>query len=213
MRGKGKPDPEPRREHRITPAHAGKRSSGTQTGQGGGDHPRACGEKRSCFRCSCSRVGSPPRMRGKVSSPLLYHSQGGITPAHAGKRMLLSATGSPPRDHPRACGEKIAEFFSAARQRGSPPRMRGKEPRIFAMLGRVRITPAHAGKSLSNEGVRKLYKDHPRACGEKFLELLDDVAPLGSPPRMRGKALGPSLPRIICGITPAHAGKRCARQS
>ena len=29
----------------------------------------------------------------------------------------------------------------------------------------------------------------------------------GSPPRMRGKAIGPCAGRVAVGITPAHAGK------
>ena len=50
-------------------------------------------------------------------------------------------------------------------------------------------------------------EDHPRACGEKSFELLLIVHPLGSPPRMRGKAPNPLVEFARAGITPAHAGK------
>ena len=51
-------------------------------------------------------------------------------------------------------------------------------------------------------------EDHPRACGEKRQARRRRTAILGSPPRMRGKAL-PAFRCLLClGITPAHAGKR-----
>ena len=36
---------------------------------------------------------------------------GGITPAHAGKRLLIIAPQFPCRDHPRTCGEKTKTRF------------------------------------------------------------------------------------------------------
>ena len=49
--------------------------------------------------------------------------------------------------------------------------------------------------------------DHPRACGEKSSALCGYSVKLGSPPRMRGKALREALVNNTLGITPAHAGK------
>ena len=51
----------------------------------------------------------------------------GITPAHAGKSLTVSPSRSGNRDHPRACGEKLYTNRYDVAQRGSPPRMRGKE--------------------------------------------------------------------------------------
>ena len=50
------------------------------------------------------------------------------------------------------------------------------------------ITPAHAGKSPLRLRVCLPARDHPRACGEKVLALLDIAYSRGSPPRMRGTA-------------------------
>ena len=48
----------------------------------------------------------------------------------------------------------------------SPPPMRGiVQPNLIEVAPR-RITPAHAGNSSLLEEIDKLYRDHPRPCGE-----------------------------------------------
>ena len=74
----------------ITPAHAGKRRCGCTRYHAARDHPRACGEKLHCLCCRLPLSGSPPRMRGKVIAVCLTCLLVGITPAHAGKRNLMS---------------------------------------------------------------------------------------------------------------------------
>ena len=49
--------------------------------------------------------------------------------------------------------------------------------------------------------------DHPRVCGEKLTKEMADLADWGSPPRVRGKAIGVDLHHPEVGITPAYAGK------
>ena len=51
------------------------------------DHPRACGEKQCKRGNYMQRIGSPPRVRGKVLGNDISVRQGGITPARAGKRL------------------------------------------------------------------------------------------------------------------------------
>ena len=77
-------------------------------------------------------------------------------------------------------------------------------PKIIA----VTITPAHAGKSLSDNSEEKKDVDHPRTCGEKK-SVKASIPPFaGSPPHMRGKELLCDFADFYGGITPAHAGKR-----
>ena len=66
--------------------------------------------------------------------------------------------------------------------------MRGKEAAPRLPCGAARITPASAGKSLSEKSIRPRLEDHPRVCGEK------PVWPVPLP--------------LPAGITPAYAGKR-----
>ena len=76
--------------NRITPAHAGKSFLKSIQAPLGGDHPRACGEKSQGRFVGERCVGSPPRMRGKAVGALFALEHGGITPAHAGKRLNKS---------------------------------------------------------------------------------------------------------------------------
>ena len=131
------------------------------------DHPRACGEKLTRLLKAKIVWGSPPRMRGKVACPAFTAGAVGITPAHAGKRTAAQQYGYLPKDHPRACGEKVLKPVVLHATLGSPPRMRGKVLRLLIRVRQPRITPAHAGKSCSCYDGGRRYRDHPRACGEK----------------------------------------------
>ena len=174
---------------RITPAHAGKRPVTRRTTRDTRDHPRACGEKMVFSSRATTDLGSPPRMRGKGA-----HSASGpvgkrITPAHAGKRRHTLMVCRHRRDHPRACGEKGTSPRRWKTAPGSPPRMRGKAHGQGQGIRLIRITPAHAGKSLPNDNNRWVVGDHPRACGEKHSRPWPAPGLLGSPPRMRGKGV------------------------
>ena len=65
--------------------------------------------------------------------------------------------------------------------------MRGKEYTHATMHLSLRITPAYAGKSRSNNGKNSAEKDHPRLCGEKISRNRLVSSGRGSPPPMRGK--------------------------
>ena len=193
----------------ITPAYAGKSFQQCTTDRKEGDHPRVCGEKNRCrdsevFRFGITpayagkrklhepfcigKLGSPPRMRGKVDAGFLFRLNLGITPAYAGKSLSLHTGKSCHRDHPRVCGEKKRLNLSTNCKTGSPPRMRGKVQVTACLNIGARITPAYAGKRASNSYNVRNVKDHPRVCGEK--------------------CFAGRLPLQSEGITPAYAGKR-----
>ena len=128
VRGKGLQAQAGRLQGRITPACAGKRQGRAQFWWPAWDHPRMCGEKALKSWLMSGDVGSPPRVRGKVSVRAAWRPYHGITPACAGKRLMSSNSPTAQRDHPRVCGEKrhlssISDFVI-----GSPPRVRGKVP-------------------------------------------------------------------------------------
>ena len=143
----------------ITPAYAGKSSCSRPGSLSSRDHPRVCGEKRKTGAVPAPLPGSPPRMRGKARSHAqLYYDAGKSCtsfqlmffiwdhPAYAGKRPVLFSDSWIHRDHPRVCGEKFKPFCLRQLCQGSPPRMRGKAPRIREDLERMGITPAYAGR-------------------------------------------------------------------
>ena len=197
----------------ITPACAGKRPSTAPRHRVQWDHPRVCGEKLWTGLRSPTDLGSPPRVRGKVIWQLLAPTNGGITPACAGKSIRSAPSSVLFWDHPRVCGEKDAYTQWKAQPKGSPPRVRGKvahHPSDHPVNG---ITPACAGKRGSSIINRIGNRDHPRVCGEKHFPHGISITLRGSPPRVRGK--GEQLVELLkhSGITPACAGKRIPRCS
>ena len=173
----------------ITPACAGKSPASGPVWRKRGDHPRVCGEKHGAPTSEMRAAGSPPRVRGKGLAGLELGRLEGITPACAGKSWKIPKTARMTGDHPRVCGEKAAALGLAAAGLGSPPRVRGKASLSASAYNKVRITPACAGKSLSKLRRRAGLRDHPRVCGEKINMVLESSLILGSPPRVRGKAV------------------------
>ena len=64
-------------------------------------------------------------------------------------------------------GEKVRLRWKPKSKKGSPPRGRGKVSDGEIAKGKVRITPAWAGKSRSGNGLPSCPTDHPRVGGEK----------------------------------------------
>ena len=191
----------------ITPACAGKRRSDWIIRSIYWDHPRVCGEKALKSWLMSGDVGSPPRVRGKAKGTDIFELAQGITPACAGKSGGLPCRVHRCGDHPRVCGEKWPPSKAHRLGGGSPPRVRGKDctPYYFACF--VRITPACAGKSKTSAVGCPGCRDHPRVCGEKTKPVPAGGILMGSPPRMRGKAVHHKHRHSPGRITPACAGK------
>ena len=105
------------------------------------------------------------------------------------------------------CGDKQGVNIIIPHCWGSPPRVRGKAVRELELLGRLRITPACAGKSFTSAVSVASCRDHPRVCGEKSQPPFCFTFPAGSPPRVRGKGRRGMDCSLRIGITPACAGK------
>ena len=106
MRGKAAYYKARAQQDRITPAYAGKSCGYFVVCRYLQDHPRVCGEKLSPALEKSPSRGSPPRMRGKVLPRAVLGPASGITPAYAGKRLVVQRYCPLVRDHPRVCGEK-----------------------------------------------------------------------------------------------------------
>ena len=106
MRGKGLPGFDEIMNAGITPAYAGKRAQRRNLETRLQDHPRVCGEKDLQLRHGVFGLGSPPRMRGKVTYDDDHVPGMRITPAYAGKSSKEKIGQQELKDHPRVCGEK-----------------------------------------------------------------------------------------------------------
>ena len=202
----------PRRPHRrfahdgIIPAHAGNTCGGLRCTMSTRDHPRACGEHFNQLYLSAQKKGSSPRMRG---TPYVAHEGAccrGIIPAHAGNTFTNLRLRKGTWDHPRACGEHRRARPRFAGQRGSSPRMRGTLISNWVGGFHRGIIPAHAGNTSRRNHNRRLYGDHPRACGEHADNSSMTFNSEGSSPRMRGTPQVGGVIVAVKGIIPAHAG-------
>ena len=146
-------------------------------------------------------------MRGKVIALVVLVALVRITPAHAGKSWKPIKSRRRKRDHPCSCGEKPIDFIIAFCHYGSPLLMRGKARDDGTMVMRWRITPAHAGKSRTQDERLDGYEDHPCSCGEKPSGIRSGFFVEGSPLLMRGKVGSKKMSLENIRITPAHAGK------
>ena len=151
----------------ITPAYAGKSGVLRVAPSTLRDHPRVCGEKQMLAQAGRYWVGSPPRMRGKVVRTPPVVVVNGITPAYAGKSRSPAGCNCARTDHPRVCGEKYKVYVYNTVDKGSPPRMRGKDGGCAYSFIPAGITPAYAGKRANRPSWSFGVWDHPRVCGEK----------------------------------------------
>jgi len=156
----------------ITPACAGNRLIAFSPIGWIKDHPRVCGEQQPGGAVSVSHAGSPPRVRGTVLMPERSLDALRITPACAGNRFGTRSTGGSRRDHPRVCGEQLHRVRHGLPLPGSPPRVRGTEPRALHLWRPTRITPACAGNSSRFCSVCVHLTDHPRVCGEQSRSMI-----------------------------------------
>ena len=213
MRGKQRLRLFPAERVRITPACAGKTLSGRPHGLLQRDHPRVCGENAGTSSTTRETLGSPPRVRGKRRWGDDFARKCGITPACAGKTIKREAVEEATEDHPRVCGENHPNTMRRKTLRGSPPRVRGKQPRVIVNPLNVRITPACAGKTNPRIAGYGRPEDHPRVCGENGQEITGPIGDSGSPPRVRGKHAPFKFQPHIGRITPACAGKTQRNQT
>ena len=197
----------------ITPADAGKTLHRYRRIFRFWDHPRGCGENIPQLIQAGITLGSPPRMRGKLRGTAFCHETRGITPADAGKTASFPCQRVIIQDHPRGCGENLPFESVVWKEKGSPPRMRGKPLYGGSVSSKSRITPADAGKTRRCCAHRPKSQDHPRGCGENYEQLVGGVETLGSPPRMRGKPTKQRQFLLAPWITPADAGKTPAGRS
>ena len=68
-----------------------------------------CGEEHTLIFLDCGELGSPPHVRGRGSFATHSGCARRITPACAGKSLILASSGEMRRDHPRMCGEELPE--------------------------------------------------------------------------------------------------------
>ena len=111
-------------------------------------------------------LGSPPRVREKLSVHWFDTFEIRITPACAGKTNQRTERRLEKRDHPRVCGKNPNNESDNVTLWGSPPRVREKHKLAVHDEAHLGITPACAGKTTFSVVLVCLTRDHPRVCGK-----------------------------------------------
>ena len=150
----------------IIPAYAGNTSGVGPLPSFFRDHPRVCGEHDAIVVPLRFRAGSSPRMRGTPFCQNWLRLGYGIIPAYAGNTCIHQRQPFSSRDHPRVCGEHVANTSRGIFRSGSSPRMRGTPQGHGTLHGRAGIIPAYAGNTLDAGFSCFSNGDHPRVCGE-----------------------------------------------
>ena len=151
--------------------------------------------------------GSSPLTRGKLVGGGDERVHDGLIPAHAGKTTQPSPGSTTTTAHPRSRGENPARVTSWRMLAGSSPLTRGK-PRVGRRgRARVRLIPAHAGKTGGGGVSAPERPAHPRSRGENDSHRVVGDLQEGSSPLTRGKLAAAARQPIVGGLIPAHAGK------
>ena len=155
----------------LIPAHAGKTGSGSSDATRPGAHPRSRGENRVFCGTHAATAGSSPLTRGKRRGQRRGSGLRRLIPAHAGKTSSSTDSRRSTAAHPRSRGENCDTEHGGEALNGSSPLTRGKLGRAHGTRPRVRLIPAHAGKTVSALVSREVKPAHPRSRGENVFWL------------------------------------------
>ncbi len=158
------------RQHRTTPAGAGRTCGSSGSASPAPNHPRWRGKNA---RVDLAQVGGnepPPLAREEQFPPTSPPPQRRTTPAGAGRTGSPTSTRSPAANHPRWRG-KNARARSNSSARAEPPPL-AREERLVAGDGHLqeRTTPAGAGRTLRRPICRGCLTNHPRWRGKNHTQ-------------------------------------------
>ena len=174
-------------------------------------HPRACGERGLSGLSGSGKTGSSPRLRGTAERVRAGATGHRFIPAPAGNGPLSSVQQNRTSVHPRACGERHHPADCGWRRGGSSPRLRGTGRRISREPACGRFIPAPAGNGVVDYLTLVGDAVHPRACGERSVDIEKGLWNCGSSPRLRGTAETWRPRRFSGRFIPAPAGNGSIR--
>ena len=192
---------------RLIPAHVGKTSQFRPRRGWSGAHPRSRGENVNNEPMVVMVGGSSPLTWGKHRERGLLWYDPGLIPAHVGKTKRMAAVSQRIRAHPRSRGENQIKLSHAQVGAGSSPLTWGKHVDRGDVLVRIRLIPAHVGKTASPRSSSEEIQAHPRSRGENQALGYPARRPVGSSPLTRGKSCAGSGAMVMVRLIPAHAGK------
>ena len=171
---------------RFIPARAGNARAFEASRSASRVHPRASGERASSSQTSTVSAGSSPRERGTPGILRRPCRVRRFIPARAGNARGSGGHALARPVHPRASGERARAPAALRGADGSSPRERGTRFAAGAVARQDRFIPARAGNASRQWHKSPIPPVHPRASGERYIELPIRGYSTGSSPRERG---------------------------
>src|SRR5690606_13772638 len=112
--------------------------------------------------------GTPPRARGRRRPDHQGPEHRGNTPACAGTTSPGPALRCRRSEHPRVRGDDTRSSRRVSPAGGTPPRARGRLPPAAIPRGAPGNTPACAGTTQLDGGLRARREEHPRVRGDEL---------------------------------------------
>ena len=153
-------------------------------------------------------VGSPPRVRSRLTQARRLTVPGRITSACAEQTRRADHRQDYRQDHLRVCGADSAGIRRSIQRSGSPPRVRSRHGSAAAGYRVAGITSACAEQTSSAGPKRPCRRDHLRVCGADIPTRSAEHDQGGSPPRVRSRRRVHRVDGVPPGITSA-----CAEQT
>ena len=154
---------------RNIPTRVGKTREWASICRQAPEHPHACGENALKPSWVSERIGTSPRVWGKLNEALPNVAVTRNIPTRVGKTLPPVQTPTFGAEHPHACGENRRRRRRAPGLLGASPRVWGKLDRIFVVEHLVRSIPTRVGKTRMARIARVLRAEHPHACGENLV--------------------------------------------
>ena len=171
---------------RVVPAPAGLFPAGAAPGRCAAGRPRACGAVPGWWQLVSEVYGVVPAPAG------LFRTRRPRPPSASGR--------------PRACGAVPPETAGRSAEDASSPRLRGCSGDPSVPEGQRCVVPAPAGLFPPAPADRSARPCRPRACGAVPADVLDQLPPKVSSPRLRGCSPGRVRTGHLEQVVPAPAG-------
>ncbi len=137
------------RNHRNTPASAGRTGVSLVVSMQRAEHPRIGGEDAGSSGASSAPGGTPPHRRGGLAEDRLVVVADRNTPASAGRTPPARMSTERGSEHPRIGGEDLGRAASPWTKGGTSPHRRGGRLEDMLHGDLLRNTPASAGRTSS----------------------------------------------------------------
>ena len=150
-------------------------------------HPHGCGESSFTTSSPIQKLGSSPRVWGKLPEICELSMELRVIPTGVGKAGVHKPDHNTTTGHPHGCGESSAIDQMYSLVNGSSPRVWGKrDAGLPGSLSR-RVIPTGVGKAWMMGVSSSIGSGHPHGCGESPPVARFEKPNCGSSPRVWGK--------------------------